>query len=287
MAAQSREWTVVAMLEWATEYFKKHDVPEARYSIEWLLADVLEMKRLDLYLYYDRPLSQKELDTLRPLFKRRANHEPLQYITGHTDFLNARLTVTPDVLIPRSETEQLVDIVLNNHPDDESIRALDIGTGSGCIAIALKMERPGWELNALDNSGDALSVARTNADENETAINFMQFDILEDDAAALAPCDIIISNPPYVMPEEKDKLEPQVVNYEPGQALFCDDIEKMYKQIIALSDETLKSEGSLYLEIHSRQKHNISSLFDENKWTINHMTDYGGTERFICAKKKE
>src|SRR5699024_592969 len=134
-------------------------------------------------------------DALRPLIKRRAKHEPLQYITGYTHFMNTQLSVNTNVLIPRPETEQLVEIILNNHPEQE-ISVLDIGTGSGCIAIALKKERPNWQITAIDISAEALTVAQKNADKNDTSIRFIEYDILSDSKAEGMECfDIIVSNP--------------------------------------------------------------------------------------------
>src|SRR6056297_348266 len=115
MANTPSVWTVLSMLEWATDFFEEKDINSPRFSIEWLLAHVLDVKRLDLYLMYDRPLSSEELDTLRPLVKRRSQHEPLQYITGETDFHNVKIKVKPGVLIPRQETEQLVDLILKEN----------------------------------------------------------------------------------------------------------------------------------------------------------------------------
>lgn len=283
MAVKQSEWSVVAMLEWATEYLQEKGVPDARFSIEWLMADVLGMKRLDLYLYFDRPLSKNELDELRPLVKRRAKHEPLQYITGHTDFLNTNLNVGPEVLIPRPETEQLVEIILKNH-SGETLSALDIGTGSGCIAIALKKERPEWKLTAVDKSTDALAVATQNAGKNDTNICFLEFDILSPvkKNGFQEFFNIIVSNPPYVLTEEKEMLEPQVINYEPATALFCESIEKMYKNIIQFSENCLARNGVLYLEIHANQTHKITPLFN-NKWQSKLIKDYSGKDRFIHA----
>ena len=119
MSTKLKDWTVLSMLEWGTEYFKERGIPDPRLSIEWLLAETLQVKRLDLYLKFDRPLSQSELNDIRPLVKKRARHEPLQYILGYTHFMNARISVTPDVLIPRIETEQLVEILLDEHPVED------------------------------------------------------------------------------------------------------------------------------------------------------------------------
>lgn len=275
------------MLEWATEYFKQKDIPDPRHSIEWLLAETLGIKRLDLYLKYDRPLSSKELDTLRPLVKRRAQHEPLQYIIGFAEFLNAHISVSEDVLIPRLETEQLVEIILDQHPQGESLSVLDIGTGSGCISIALKMERPQWNINGIDISSAALKVARENAQANEVEIIFREADILRpENMVREKPLDIIVSNPPYITPEEKEALEPQVREYEPHLALFFEDMEKMYGQIIDYAENNLADEGFLYLELHEYYADQIMRLFDTNLWEAQIHNDYDKKPRFIAAHRR-
>src|SRR5699024_2739131 len=223
-----KDWTVLSMLEWATDYFKEKAIPDPRHSIEWLLAETLNIKRLDLYLKFDRPLSPAELGELRPMVRPRARHEPLQYIIGFTDFVNARISVSEDVLIPRLETEQLVEIILDRHPGrkKENYSVLDIGTGSGCIPVALKMERPSWQLWGVDISPKALEVARGNADWNEADVTFFQKDILDSGPLSVdTPLDIIVSNPPYITPAEKESLESQVRSYEPHQALFTEDMD--------------------------------------------------------------
>ncbi len=288
MSNASRDWTVLSMLEWGTDYFKQKGIPDPRHSIEWLLAEVLDIKRLDLYLKYDRPLSTGELDELRPLVKRRAQHEPLQYIIGYTDFMNSRIKVTPDVLIPRIETEQLVEIVLDNYPEQESaLKVLDIGTGSGCIPIAAKQERPGWTVHAFDISEEALEVARNNARDQEVDITFHQGDLMHWEELELPDqFQIIVSNPPYVLPEEKNLLEKQVVEYEPFSALFTENISKTYKNIIRLAEEKLLDNGGLYLELHEEHAEKIRKLFDLGSWDVTLQKDYANKARFIKALKR-
>lgn len=286
MSNEVKEWTVLSMLEWATDYFKEKNIPDPRHSIEWLLAETLNIKRLDLYLKFDRPLSPKELGELRPLVKRRAKHEPLQYIIGFSDFVNAHISVTPDVLIPRLETEQLVEIILDRHADakDRAVSVLDIGTGSGCIPIALKMERPEWQLTGIDISPGALEIAGRNAEQNEVDIAFLEGDILKPETIFLdTSWDIMVSNPPYITPDEKEALEPQVRTYEPHQALFTDDMERMYRSILQFAEKNLAPEGVLYLELHEHFAGQIQQLFEQKGWKNELQKDYDKKDRFLIA----
>jgi len=287
MSSKVEEWTVLSMLEWATDFFKEKSIPDPRHSIEWLLAETLKIKRLDLYLKYDRPLSKKELDMLRPMVKRRANHEPLQYIIGFDDFMNARISVNEHVLIPRIETEQLVEIILDEHSTDTDKSVLDLGTGSGCIPIALKMERPNWQVSGIDISREALTVARENAMQNEVEVSFSEGDILSPETIPFdQPLDVIVSNPPYVKPDEKALLESQVKEYEPHQALFCDDLDEMYRNIITIAQQHLSDTGMLYLEIHEKYANEIMGIFDQNQWKAALRKDYDKKPRFIVAQRK-
>ena len=277
------------MLEWATDYFKQKDIPDPRHSIEWLLAETLEIKRLDLYLKFDRPLSPDELDRLRPMVKRRAEHEPLQYIIGYTDFMNARISVNEAVLIPRIETEQLVEIIIDRHSNEhgQDLTVLDLGTGSGCIPISLKMECPNWKLSGVDISEKALTIARKNATQNEVEISFSQADIFSPQSIdASEPLDLIVSNPPYITPEEKETLEPQVRSYEPHQALFTDDIEKMYGSIMQFARQKLSPTGTLYLELHEDYAQTIQQLFHQKNWETELHKDYDNKERFLIIQPK-
>lgn len=278
-------WTVLSMMEWATDFFEEKSVPSPRFSIEWLLAHVLSVRRLDLYLDYDRPLSTDELAELKPLVKRRAAHEPLQYITGETDFHNVVIKVKPGVLIPRQETEQLVSWILEEHPPEKKLTVLDVGTGSGCIPIAIKKARPQWQVFATDISEEALTIARQNAQLNETDIQFAKDDLFNSTAFSDTRFDLIISNPPYILPEEKNSLDNEVRKYEPELALFCDSIEKMYQAIAHLSDHLLDPNGLVYLELHERHASKSADAFDTAKWSTIIKKDYDEKNRFLKAKK--
>lgn len=279
MAKVPSYWTVLSMLEWATEYFEERNIPSPRMSIEWLLADVLDIRRLDLYLKFDRPLSTEELDQLRPMVKRRAGHEPLQYITGETDFMDCRIHVEPGVLIPRPETEQLVEHILQEHSGQKSLRVIDLGTGSGCIPIALKKARPDWEILATDISEAALRIAKENARNNDTHITFIRDDFRE--SRLEDRYDIVISNPPYIEASEKEDIEPEVKDFEPELALFCNSTKEVFSNLAQLSGQLLRSDGSGYLEISEFRAAECSEIFEQHGFRVRLKKDYGKKERFL------
>lgn len=278
-------WTVVSMLEWATTFFSEKKVDSPRMSIEWLIADVLDIQRLDIYLQYDRPFSQQELDKLRPLIRRRANHEPLQYITGRTDFMGIPINVNKSVLIPRQETEQLIEIILktSRFSKTQNCDVLDIGTGSGCIPIAIKSFNPEWNCTGIDISDEALSVAVKNAELNQLNINLFHCDLTKMDsnkAVADSDWDIIVSNPPYITFEEKESLDPQVVNHEPALALFDKDPLSLYEVIASFA---ASKNAELYLECNDKLTSNIISMIDQYYIDSKIVSDLDGNPRFIVA----
>lgn len=285
MANKPSVWTVLSMLEWATNFFEEKNINSPRFSIEWLLADVLDVKRLDLYLMYDRPLSSEELDILRPLVKRRSKHEPLQYITGQTDFHNVSIKVKPGVLIPRQETEQLVDLILKENKNRSQLKVLDIGTGSGCIPIAIKKEQPDWHVYGTDISDIALEIARANADDNEVDITFFKDDLFDPDNIEANQFDIIVSNPPYIEPNEKNTLDKEVVEFEPELALFCESTHNMYQALQSICDSSLKESGTVYFELHHQLGSEVSKLFDPSTWSSELLNDLDEKKRFFRAKK--
>ncbi|MBO6523340.1 MAG: peptide chain release factor N(5)-glutamine methyltransferase [Balneolaceae bacterium] len=286
MSKPTSEWTVLSMLKWATDYFDDKGIKNSRFSIEWLLSHVLSIKRLDLYLIFDRPLTNEDLATLKPFIKRRAAHEPLQYITGETDFLNTKIKVKPGVLIPRMETEQLVEMLLLEHDNSEAKTVLDIGTGSGCIPIAIKKEKPDWKVKATDISDAALDIAKSNASYNEVEIDFFRDDVFSNKAFSKeVEFDLIISNPPYILEEEREALDDEVKNYEPAQALFCKSTDLMYRAIHDFSCQKLKNEGKLYLELHENNGDEVNAIFNKEKWSTRIRKDYDGKNRFLVAKK--
>jgi release factor glutamine methyltransferase len=286
MRKKNRAWTVLSMLEWATDYFNEKKVPDPRLSIEWILAEALGIKRLDLYLQFERPLSSKELDRIRPLVKRRAGHEPLQHITGSTDFLNAKIKVNRDVLIPRIETEQLVDLLLDDYSDENEkpLNLLDIGTGSGCIPVSIKKERSQWHCTGIDISDKAIKTARENAERNDVEVTFKKADILclsEWQQREGRKWDIIISNPPYITPEEKPSLEKQVREHEPSLALFHKEPLQLYKKIVEFS---YPFRAALYLECNEKTASEVKSIAKQFYDDVTLLKDLDGNDRFIICR---
>jgi release factor glutamine methyltransferase len=215
-------WSVLRLLRWSTQYLEAKGVGEGRTDVEHLLAHVLGMARLDLYLHFERPISQDELGRFRPLLLARAARRPLQYILGRADFREFELAVDERVLIPRPETEELVDAVLSRVREwgREGLEGVDVGTGSGAIAFSLAREGPFRRVTALDRSPGALAVARENAARLglEGRVRFLEGDLL----GPVPPgerVDVVVSNPPYVAEADVAHLPPEVREWEPREAL--------------------------------------------------------------------
>ncbi|MEO1022851.1 MAG: peptide chain release factor N(5)-glutamine methyltransferase [Bacteroidota bacterium] len=286
MAEKRKDWTVLHMLEWATAYFKDAGVNQPRLSIEWLLACVLDVKRLDLYLMYDRPLMKVELDRLRAFVKRRALHEPLQYITGSTDFFGLTIHVEQGVLIPRPETEELVESIVNEVKGSSQGKVIDLGTGSGCIALALAHTLPGWEVSATDVSEDALKIARQNGSRLGLTVHWVNHSWLEPDSGIDFPTfDVVVSNPPYILNDERPDLDKEVRDYEPGIALFCESTDYIYSGIEQFANKHLAPKGVVFLELHEQHAQEVASLFSLNGWKCDLIQDLGGKNRFLKARR--
>jgi len=228
-------------------------------------AEELIYRLIDAYLgktrleYWDITGAVIDLDApeikrfFEQAIKRLLQFEPVQYIVGHTYFLDYKLEVSPAVLIPRQETEELVSMIIDNEKDNKQLRILDIGTGSGCIPIALSLELDCQEIIGLDISEAALAVAQNNSVLNSAKVDFHQLDILNENIP-YQKLDIIVSNPPYVLESDKKQMDKNVLNYEPGLALFVPDDAplKFYEAIAEKSLNALVKGGRLYFEIHEK-----------------------------------
>ena len=293
------EWTIIKLLEWTTSYFKSHDIDSPRSTAEILLAHVLKLKRIDLYLRYDQPLYINELSKFKVLIKRRVEREPVAYIVGVKEFWSMDFAVTKDVLIPRPETECLVEAALallpqgNASDSNQSPKSiLELGTGSGAVILAIASMRPKPVYFASDRSVKAIRLARQNSKRHglDTAVNFFCGDWFTPLNRQKKRFDMILSNPPYIPTQVIGRLMPEIYKYEPISALdgdknglFC------LRHIINTAHGYLNPEGSLLLEIGHDQKNDVQSLIDQCG-SYEHVVftkDYGGYDRVVRMKKKK
>jgi release factor glutamine methyltransferase len=282
-------WTVLKVLQWTTEYFRLKDVEQPRASAEVLLAHVLGMERIQLYLNYDRPLIPGELASYRELIRRRAAREPTQYITGKQEFWSLEFEVTPAVLIPRPETELLVEKALEL-VQGSSKRVLDLGTGSGAIAIALAHECPAIRVIATDRSCTALLMARRNASRHhvDDRITCVASDLFGGFSPSRALFDVIISNPPYIGEKEFPHLAAEIIQYEPSAALLAGPQGlAVIRLIIGAAPTHLNREGSLLIEIGAGQAEILNAELTQEP-LIDHfefIRDYSGVLRVLHIRK--
>jgi release factor glutamine methyltransferase len=279
---QDKVWTVISMMEWATAYFNDKGVPNPRLSIEWLLSDLLDVKRLDLYLQFDRPLSNEQLAQLRERVLRRGKHEPLQYITGSTDFYNCKISVDRRVLIPRPETEELVEFILAEN-DNSARNIIDFGTGSGCIAIAIKKARPSWNVVGMDIDPHVLELAQQNAIGNGVTVEWIDGDMcMAKELLRDRNFDIVVSNPPYILPDEAASLDQEVKDYEPALALFHNDPSKLYRSILGFAESQTPS-AAVYCETHFDVAGGMLEKLNFPGCNVAVSKDYNGKDRFLKA----
>lgn len=285
-------WTILKLLQWTTDYFHKNNVAEPRASAEVLLAHVLSADRLYLYLNYDRPLDAGELSTFRTYIKRRLAGEPSQYITGIQEFWSLPLRVSPDVLIPRPETEVLVQTALEFiGPTKTDITIMDLGTGSGAIAIALARELPAARIVATDLSLTALRLARDNARFNQVdrQINFVGTDMLAAISLGSQKFNLVVTNPPYVSHDDFTELPREIREYEPHHALDggLDGLTAI-KHLIRETPTVLCQAGALVMEMGAGQAESVSALVRDSQRYESYriIKDYSGIDRVLLAIKQ-
>lgn len=260
---------------------------EAGQQAYWLLEALFGKSRTDLML--DRPfqLRQEEEEKLAHIMQRLDAHEPIQYVLEQAPFYGRWFKVRPGALIPRPETEELVHRIISRHQQTQGLRILDIGTGSGCIAISLALELPGSSVMALDVSEEALSLAKENAEELQADVHFIRANILEENPPEVKSLDILVSNPPYVREEEAELMQPNVLEWEPHLALFVknDDPLLFYHRITFLATKYLRPGGSLYFEINEACGDGIAELLRQAGFTaIAILKDMQGKDRMAEAR---
>jgi len=249
------EWTIQRLLTWITEYLTKNEVDAPRLSGELLLSHVLELTRIDLYTQYNKPVGQAHLDQLRGLVKRAGQHEPVAYLVGRTEFYSLQMEVDGNCLIPRPETELLVQKAIEFLRTREGTQHVcDLCTGSGCIAVAIAKNVPDAKVTATDLSDAALAMAARNVEKHELQdrVELLCGDLFEPLLPHLdvTQWDLIVCNPPYVSAAEYEALDKNVKDYEPPSALLAgDDGLDVYRRLAEGVDQHLKPGGTLLLEI--------------------------------------
>ncbi len=283
---KKQAWRIIDLIEWGEDYFKQHKFDSPKQEIEWLLCDLLDHKRVDLYINFEQKVSNDKLALLKKWIKKRLKRMPLQYITGVTEFYGNKYFLNDDVLIPRPETERLVDISLEcinklSHP-----RILEVGTGSGCISISIALMRGDAKILSIDISQNALNKAQENSDYHKTNnVKFLNLDFLKEIPSERF--DIIVSNPPYIPLEEMKNIMIDVKEYEPEIALtdFNDGLV-FYDRFADLGSKLLKKEGWMVLEVGiDDHPEKVAKLFKSKGYSnIELVSDYNKDKRVLKVK---
>jgi len=278
--------TILTLLKSTITSLENEGIKNAKVSAFELLGHVLKIKPNDLSLYSDKKVSKKQLENFQALVERRKAHEPLEYILGEIDFYGCKLLINSDVLIPRQETEILVDLIVKKleNEDLENKILFDICTGSGCIGIALKKRFPKLKVYLSDISKKALDVAKKNAKKNQVNVFFIEGDLFSPFKSLKA--DFIICNPPYVSYEEFLSLDKDVLDYEPKLALCAkDEGLEFYKRICENIFNHVNPNAKIFLEIAQNQGRDLLNIFSSNKYKNKKVyQDYSSKDRFFFVE---
>lgn len=290
-ASNNRTWTVLSLIQWGTEYLQSKGMESPRLTIELLLAHLLRCRRIELYTNFDKPLLAEDLSGFKTILNRRLANEPVQYIIGTADFMGHELNVDRRVLIPRPETELLVEEVVIGAKQSHPRSILEIGTGSGNIAIALARALPDIVVDTVDISTEALSLASKNiaAHNLGSRVRLYEGNVLAPTWKAPASTyDVIVSNPPYISDAEFDLLEPGVRLFEPEIALTDrGDGLSFYRRIAEIGDVVLSPTGMIFLEIAYNQLERVSGIFEKKGFhKIVHRCDYSAIPRVVMFSRK-
>jgi release factor glutamine methyltransferase len=264
-----------------------YDLSEATLITDWVFENIASIKKADLI---KNPLQQIPAAIVKKLVEKKEEllqHKPVQYVMGSTTFYNMQLKVSNKVLIPRPETEEMTNHIINTYRfEQKQLSILDVGTGSGCIAIAIKKNLPSSKVIALDISEDALDMARVNAITNKTNIQCTLFNFLDESRwPELLQFDIIVSNPPYIPVNEKEKMARNVVDYEPHNALFVPENTPLlfYEKIAQFGRSHLNYNGKIYVETHEDYAKEVAALFAASYQQVITKKDLFGKERMVIA----
>ena len=286
----SKVWRIIDIIKWAEEYFSQSLIANPKLEIEWLLRSLLKCNKLDIYLRFEEPLNTKQLAVLKEWINRRTkNNEPLQYITGFCEFYGRRYIVNPKVLIPRQETERIIDLAIEKSNLIENPYIIDIGTGSGCVALACASEIPNSKVFGIDISSDALQIAEQNKSRLRLEnIYFGMVDILVDiPDTPSKKYDLLASNPPYVSTNDMKNLPKEIKNFEPHIALtdFKDGLI-FYHRLAELGRKIVKVNGWMILEVGlGNHPNEVLSIFKYSNYrNLKLIKDFNGDNRVLIAQ---
>jgi release factor glutamine methyltransferase len=282
--------TILEAINLSANYLQQKGIDSPRTNAELLLSSILKCKRLELYLSFDKPISDEEKALYREYIRRRGNYEPLQYITGEVEFYGINLKINPSVLIPRPETEILVESIINNYKKDDELTILDIGCGSGCIGIALAVNLPNARIICTDMNEDVLSIAKFNSEKNQCTdrIEFKKHDVLKEDLNIISKTNVVVSNPPYVSVNAYPTLQKEIKNYEPRFAVTDDaDGLTFYRAISSKAKNAMKEKGKIFFELSDGQSGEVLEILKENGFKeIKIIKDYQQIDRIIYGVKE-
>lgn len=279
-------WSIRRVVQWATEDFAARGIESPRLDAELLVSEALRLDRVRLYMDLDRPLDDAERAAIRELVKRRRAREPIAYILGRREFWGRSFAVGPAVLVPRPDTETLIERALELLPLGARDRVLDLCTGSGAIGITLAAERPDARVEATDVSAEALGIARANAERLGVAIALRQGDLF---AAAEGRYALVACNPPYVAAEELATLAPEVKDHEPALALVSGPTGfEIHDRLVAGAGDVLEDGGVLLVEVGAGQAEELTRRLDAAAWvaTTRVHRDLAGIERVVEASRR-
>ncbi len=274
-------WKISEIINWAANLLTSKDIENPKLDSEYIISHVLGMSRLELYLHQEDKVAENDLSLIQSMISRRGKNEPLQYILGETDFYGLTFKVNEHVLIPRPETELLVEKIIKENPTAEEI--LEIGTGSGAIVIALAANIKNAKFMAVDISNEALQIARENAVKNMVNINFCFSDVFEN---VTGKYDLIVSNPPYISGNEYQYLSREIREYEPSIALLANDNGlAFYKKILHFAKDYLTEKGKIYFEIGHSLSESIKKVAEENGFRyIETVKDLNSYDRMMVIE---
>lgn len=278
--------TILELIHLSADYLKNKGIEQPKKSAEELIADALNLKKIDLYLFFDRPVDEEELAKVRALLLRRGQGEPWQYIKGEVEFYGCQLKVGPSVLIPRQETEILVDNIVKElkRSDLQGKMFCDLCSGSGCIGLAIKKSCPELNVTLVDISHEALILAKENAEANQLSVNLVQSDFFSDLKGAAFH--FIASNPPYISRKDYERLGKEVKDFEPKLALIGGENGLVFYERFAREGAGfLKSGGSVWFEIGYDQAASVYRLFNQSPWrNLKVNKDWSGQDRFFSLE---